>query len=110
MSILVVCPNGHELKVRDTCAGKVGLCPTCRARVEVPETPQSEISEDAILGILGPHVASQKRAGSSQPRPPGGRERNVPPKKSCHHCNQEIPVGIHICPHCHTYIAKLGDF
>ena len=32
------------------------------------------------------------------------------PKKCCDRCNQEITVGTHICPHCHTYIANLKDF
>jgi hypothetical protein len=39
----------------------------------------------------------------------GNHERGTP-KKSCYKCNEEISAGVHICPYCHTYIAKLDDF
>ncbi|MEE8453048.1 MAG: hypothetical protein V3R99_14075 [Thermoguttaceae bacterium] len=109
MSIRVVCPNGHTLKVQDSFAGKVGLCPTCKARVEVPRT-QDEISEDAIMGILGPHLSSDEQPERLSSRPPVQRDQGLTPKKSCHQCNRQISAAIHICPHCHTYIAKLADF
>lgn len=116
MSIRVVCPNGHVLKVKDSLAGKVGLCPTCKARVRVPEVRREEFSEDAILNILGPHVpspaphaAGRQASEIGDPASPGGR-RAAPPKKSCHKCNREISAAIHICPFCHTYIAELDDF
>lgn len=114
MSIRVICPNGHRLEVRDSLAGKVGLCPLCKARVEVPKPKQGELSEDAIMGILGPPNPDLPQPVSVQPDlpspPPPEGERSSPPKKSCHKCNREISAGIHICPHCHTYIAGLGDF
>jgi hypothetical protein len=117
MSIRVVCPNGHVLKVKDSFAGKIGLCPTCKARVEVPRPPQGELSEDAILGILGPYVPRPASPDSARKdlRPAdtprvSETDSNSPPKKSCHKCNREIAAGIHICPFCHTYIAELGDF
>ena len=55
MSIKVVCPNGHVLRVKDSLAGKTGLCPTCKARVSVPEPETSSMDESAILSILGPY-------------------------------------------------------
>jgi len=117
MSIRVVCPNGHVLNVKDSMAGKVGLCPRCKARVEVSRPSTDELSEDAIMGILAPTgSASTGPASGSMPAAgaetsaPAEVEKSSPPKKSCHKCNQEILAGIHICPHCHTYIAKLNDF
>ena len=116
MSIRVICPNGHSLMVNDSLAGKVGLCPTCKARVEVPKPQQGQLSEDAIMGILGPPNSDLTRPPSAQPdtRPPPASspegEQSSPPKKSCHKCNREISAGIHICPHCHTDIAGLADF
>lgn len=109
MSIRVVCPNGHTLKVRDSFAGKAGLCPTCKARVEVPQV-QAELSEDAIMSILGPHVTSDEQPSRGVSHPVGDHDRSLTPKKSCHQCNRQISAAIHICPHCHTYIAKLADF
>jgi hypothetical protein len=39
MGIHVVCPNGHEFKVKDKYAGKKGLCPHCEGQVivQVPD-------------------------------------------------------------------------
>ena len=111
MSIQVTCPNGHVLRVRDCFAGKVGLCPACKARVAVPKV-DSELSEDEIIDVLGPHDPSQSGTGSTIV---GNRpaDRTVagpsPPKKSCSKCNREISAGTHICPFCRTYIANLRD-
>jgi len=117
MSIRVVCPNGHVLNVKDHLAGKTGLCPTCKARVKVPELPTEELSEDSIMSILGPHVPDTASVASVEEpaevvevpmEAPAGGSR--PPKKSCHKCNRQISAELHICPFCHTYIAKLSDF
>jgi hypothetical protein len=116
MSITVVCPNGHSLKVKDGCAGKAGLCPVCKARVEVPRPSNDNLSDDDILDILGPHDPSREvglddthsghsRHGSGV----GEGERTSPPKKTCEKCNAEIPASTHVCPHCHTYIAHLNN-
>ncbi|OHB78381.1 MAG: hypothetical protein A2V98_03220 [Planctomycetes bacterium RBG_16_64_12] len=130
MSIQVVCPIGHVLKVSDDYAGKTGLCPVCKSRVKVPKPSEDQLSEDAIMSILGkydPNKARKKladvsdlaaadtpRALQNQTSPDGGADTVANaaslPKKSCPHCNREIVAGIHICPHCHTYIAGLGDF
>jgi hypothetical protein len=36
MSIPVVCPNGPQHKVKDRYAGKLRLCPICRAPIHIP--------------------------------------------------------------------------
>ena len=130
MSIQVVCPNGHVLKVSDSWAGKRGLCPVCKAKVKVPTPSEDQLSEDAILNILGTYDPSKSRkkltdvsdlAAAETPKALRGKnspeeetkttvEGASPPKKSCPNCNQEIVAGIRICPHCHTYIAQLDDF
>ena len=116
MSIRVICPNGHVLNVKDHLAGKAGLCPMCKAKVQVPQPQPEAVSEDAIMGILGPQPAAVGQFSAAaatdqvEPSPTATSDKNSPPKKSCYKCNQEIEVGIHICPHCHTYIAELTDF
>jgi hypothetical protein len=116
MSIKVVCPNGHALKVCDSMAGKVGLCPKCRARVVVPKPRSNGVSEDAILDLLGshsprpaPHAFTGSADDLDRTAHPSA-EPTITPKKNCSKCNREIPTGMHICPHCHTYIAGLADF
>ena len=117
MSIRVVCPNGQALDVKDDLAGKTGLCPKCKARVQVPELRRDELSEDSIMNILGPRVSRAVQPAPVASSPKTGRSPQVapaasagPPKKSCHKCNREISAELHICPFCHTYIAKLSDF
>jgi RNA polymerase subunit RPABC4/transcription elongation factor Spt4 len=130
MSIQVVCPNGHVLKVTDDWAGKRGLCPICKARLKVPKPSEQRLSEDDVLSILGSYDPSKSRkkptdvsdlAAEEAPKafrrrtsPEGESKTTVdgpaPPKKSCPNCNQQIVAGIHICPHCNTYIAGLDDF
>ena len=121
MSIKVICPNGHVLKVSNDCAGKSGLCPVCKVRVKVPQPAKEQLSEDAIMSILGPYdpsrsqkLAAIKAPDSLQGKPSPEVEAKVdapsPPKKSCPHCNREVAAAIHICPHCKKYIAGLDDF
>jgi len=107
MSIRVVCPNGHVLNVKDSLAGKTGLCPTCKARVQVPQptSPESELNEDAILGIIGPFDPTQAVSDNPAPAAASG-----PAKKICAKCYREILAETHICPYCHYYIAELKDF
>lgn len=110
MSIRVVCPNKHSLKVPDSFAGKTGLCPVCKARVKVPRPGNLQLSEDAILGILGPHEASEdvpQPVVTAPSRAVG--DTPSPPKKSCDRCNREVAANTHICPFCHTYIASLAE-
>ena len=123
MSIRCVCPNGHVLKVKEAQAGTYGLCPACKVSVLVPQLRDKTLSEDAIMDILGPqeappkpHIAlSKQHAAIPEHLVPvdavrSGPQSRTTPNKGCYKCNQEIPAGTHICPHCHTYIAKLGDF
>lgn len=110
MSIRVVCPNGHTLNVKDNCAGKTGLCPTCKARVAVPEVARPELSEDAILGILGTHEPASALVDGPHASPSELVGPARPPKKTCLNCDREISAAVHICPHCRTYIAGLKDF
>jgi hypothetical protein len=114
MSIRCVCQNGHVLRVKDSLAGKSGLCPSCRGRVDVPKTEEEYISEDAILGLLGRQSQAERLAAESSGVLLAASDSNLHrlpfPKKTCSRCNREVSVGARICPHCHTYIANLSDF
>ena len=114
MSIRCVCQNGHVLKVKESFAGTSGLCPSCRARVDVPKSEKKAISEDVILSLLGKQSQAERTAAESSgvllAMSESGLHRLPFPKKTCSRCNQEVTAGAHICPHCHTYIANLTDF
>ena len=36
MGILAFCPRGHRINVKDSLAGKKGLCPVCGAKFRIP--------------------------------------------------------------------------
>jgi hypothetical protein len=113
MAIQVVCRNGHALKVNDSLAGKLGLCPVCKVEVRVPQVDTEGMSEDAIMDILGPQQAGsapgvdQQAADSGimKPKRPG---MESPPMKVCIKCKQPMDVMVHICPHCRTYVGGAG--
>ncbi|MGD0901129.1 MAG: hypothetical protein ABR915_25140 [Thermoguttaceae bacterium] len=109
MSIRVVCPKGHALKVSVQWAGKTGLCPVCKVPVEVPTPSSQNFSEDSILNLL--ETAGGAPSSSDKTSKPGGSSigdgRQQTPKKSCDKCKQEIPKHPTICPHCHTFIGNM---
>ena len=115
MAIHVTCPNGHRLVVQDSGAGKVGLCPACKAQVVIPRPSNGQLSEDEIADFLTAPDTSRKPHGSTPGYRPtegeGSRAAHnpTPPKKACTKCNREIASGTHICPFCRTYIASLND-
>ena len=110
MSVRVVCPNGHALRVQDSSAGKTGLCPVCKALVKVPELSSQPVSEDAILSFLGPQPAKSSQVAPAAERTvvKSTAEGPMPPKKSCERCNQEILATTHVCPYCHTYVGGVS--
>ncbi len=107
MSIQVVCPNGHPLTVNESCAGKLGLCPVCKAPVKVPQPDNRQLSEDAVLDFLGP-AKPEIAAGRSSPggdAPSDRGETATAPKKRCSRCNREIFASLPACPYCHSYLG-----
>lgn len=108
MPIEFTCPNGHKLKVKESSAGKTGHCPVCNTLVRVPRPPAEELSEDAILGFLGRHDPGKSPKQETSAHVAAGSL--APPKKSCMKCHREIDGETHICPYCHTYVARLADF
>ena len=121
MPITVSCPNGHQLTAQESNAGKTGKCPICKAAISIPVLHQSEISESAIMHILGnPEPQSRSRVGTviAPPKratvPKAAKSTpssaTLPHIKLCPSCEREIDMGYHICPHCHTYITGLNDF
>ena len=123
MWIRLDCPNGHPVKVDEKFAGKLGKCPACGAKVLIPRPePAEDISEDAILNILGPSVrapealpvhqepvkseqaadASSVAMGSSAIL--GGSGLMNQQIRICPSCKRKVSVRYQICPHCRTYM------
>jgi hypothetical protein len=102
MTIEILCPNGHKLKVKDEFAGKAGLCPCCKARVQVPK--KEEPLDDDILSMLeSPGVSC------SQPKPQPQSDDVLnelfsrdKPKKTCPGCGGKCSLAFTTCPRCGT--------
>jgi hypothetical protein len=119
MSIQVTCPKGHKLKVKNSMAGKTGLCPLCAGQVYVyvpiPVAAKQSLSEEVILDYIGPSQPSPSGIGSGidldevSPHRPD-KAHHETPWKSCVKCNKDIPSQTHICPYCHTYIADIAGY
>jgi hypothetical protein len=111
MSIQVVCPNGHPLKVQGSAAGKIGLCPVCKARVKVPQPDVRQVSEDAILDFLGPCKPEPPREtpAAVDTSAVASNDGTSGSNKRCNRCNRELAPSIHVCPYCHTYIEGLSE-
>jgi hypothetical protein len=43
MGIVVYCPNGHRVKVKDVFAGKRVHCPVCQAKTRVPRSAPAAV-------------------------------------------------------------------
>ncbi|MDR2441671.1 MAG: formate dehydrogenase accessory protein FdhE [Planctomycetaceae bacterium] len=119
MPIQLKCPNGHHLTAKESNAGKTGKCPVCKAVVKIPVLHQKVISDSAVVSILGDPSNVKKDNVKTIVTPV--KKKNTrsstsstssisPHVRICPNCEQEIDMGYHICPHCHTYITGLNDF
>ena len=116
MSIRVVCPNGHLLKIKSKYAGKSGLCPICKGRIVVPKPEPDTLSEDSIMDVLDPHESglsgkalemSDSHAELVEKETEEWWEAHDAPLKICARCDKEIPSDAHVCPFCKTYVVSL---
>lgn len=107
MSIQVICPNGHPLTVNDSSAGRMGLCPVCKAPVKVPQPDSRQVTEDAVLDFIGPAKPEAAAGKSSSGVDPSADQPETPknPKKRCSRCNREILASLPACPYCHCYLG-----
>jgi anti-anti-sigma factor len=123
MAIKVTCPNGHVLDVKDKYAGKSGLCPLCRARVEVPQPEQ--VSDDEVLAILGPPKAPPPTPTPSEefvhqdPRHDEVKKESgvsllgsslLRRKKACPKCGDIVSFAFAVCPRCGTPLSAGTGF
>ncbi len=122
MSIKVTCPNGHTLQVRSEFAGKSGLCPHCKARIEVPKPEPAAVSEDDVLAVLGPPRVVHHEPGVSEPAPEhhstASREeakkheaprRESPKKDAASPTGSELLKRKRVCPRCCEIVSYSQD-
>jgi hypothetical protein len=111
MAIEFRCPHGHLLRVSEKHAGRTGRCPRCKALISIPHPPSdSDVSEDAILSMLGNPSPSRRHHDDGDDDSPDLHGDSTLPMKACSRCNSRIPVTTHICPHCQTYLADASSW
>lgn len=75
MGIVAFCPRGHRVKVKDSLAGRRGICPRCGERFRIPEQstppspPASRHERPPAPGTLPARRTQQSPAGSSDGPP-----------------------------------------
>src|SRR5690349_19875041 len=115
MSIDVICPNGHALKIKDKYAGKTGRCPHCQMPVQVPvASSAAHLTDDDILSMVGPPVTNNDLPVHQEAHPfesgsglslLGGSGIQKRSTKTCLKCKREVNARLDICPHCHMYFS-----
>lgn len=93
MWLRVVCPNGHALKIGEEHAGKRGVCPRCKAPVEIPTADQAgELATSSA-------PATTSSAPSSSPRTtPGSSTHTVRPTSARPSLAEPRTVGVRTAP------------
>ncbi len=75
MGIRFFCPNGHKLNVKEFQAGRLGICPFCGARIQIPTQSTRPISKSsgrqsaaqAAIQTLGQDDPESTEASDSSP-------------------------------------------
>lgn len=49
MGIVAFCPNGHRINVKDSFAGRKGLCPTCGTKFRIPAAGSGRPGTESAL-------------------------------------------------------------
>lgn len=119
MWIRLDCPNGHPVKVEEKYAGRMGRCPMCGVKVLIPQPEHVDLSEDAILDILGPSSSPAPAAPLASPAPAREPQQTqsvatgsssmqgamlAQPTRVCPSCKRKVSIRYQICPHCRTYM------
>lgn len=116
MGIAVVCPNGHEFKVKDKYAGKKGVCPFCPGQVvvRVPDaTSSDQLKTAALRAVRLEHGGSP--SGSSvfdEPEEPSaGTSGSMLSSSVIRHnikcsCGERVPMWFAKCPKCGKFMQQ----
>ena len=116
MGISVVCPNGHEFKVKDKYAGKKGVCPFCPGQVvvRVPDAVSSDqLKSAALRAVRLEHGGSP--SGSSvfdDPDAPSPESSGsmlgssvIRHQIKCK-CGERVPMWFAKCPKCGCFMQQ----
>jgi len=78
MGIVAFCPQGHRVNVKESFAGKKGLCPTCGAKFRIPGGASAPPGPDAglptarLLAVDPAIIATLPRVLPFDAAPPAG--------------------------------------
>jgi hypothetical protein len=67
MGIRFSCPNGHKLNVKETLAGRRGICPACGAKFVIPSAGDAEPVTGPLAG--GASASAQSAAANAAAAP-----------------------------------------
>ena len=85
MGIVTFCPHGHRINVKDSFAGRKGLCPTCGAKFQIPAAegagaPAAHgLPTARLLDVAADVVATLPRVLPFEAAPPAAEPAFEPP-------------------------------
>jgi len=87
MGIVAFCPHGHRVKVKDSLAGKKGVCPICQTRFRIPGQRVPKLPTARVLSLDAAWAATLPRAvilplPASEPPAPSPARRSSAPSKA----------------------------
>ena len=118
MGITVRCPNGHEFKVKDKYAGKIGLCPYCKGqvKVQVPDAVSSDNLSKAAFKIAAEQHGAAAAASSvfddDLDSNDASTSSSVLGSSVIRHnvkckCGEKVPMWFARCPKCGCYMPQM---
>ncbi|NBW96425.1 MAG: DUF4339 domain-containing protein [Planctomycetia bacterium] len=98
MGIVAFCPNGHRINVKESYAGRKGLCPTCGAKFRIPAGDGIAAADHGLpvarlLDVSAEVVATLPRvlSGEGGPAQPHSPHPSAPSPPTLHPALAERP-------------------
>ncbi|TWT98450.1 hypothetical protein [Stieleria varia] len=92
------CPNGHKLRGPAQLIGKQIACPKCKSKFIFGETYKQQVSDTAVVRILGTPPPSHTAPSETELMRP------------CTRCGVSVSASASVCSHCDCYIGAVPDF
>jgi anti-anti-sigma factor len=105
MSIRLQCPNGHPVRVKDDFAGKVGLCPHCRAPMRVPAVTAQAENPRATGEFVRQAPLPSRVDDEIDSSPPVSAFSTKKKTRQCLGCGNVVSQSFAVCPRCGTPLA-----
>jgi hypothetical protein len=92
------CPRGHKLRGAPEMIGQTVRCPRCSEKFVFGYQIRQQVTDTAVVRILG-----------DAPAPPPAQIQS-PATRPCTRCGVATSAASSVCEHCNCYVGLLPDF